>query len=123
MGRDLVAPARRGRPLWTGARSRGVTLDAVAPWVTSAPARLAGLDSTKGAIEVGRDADLVVMDPDAAAVVDGAALHHRHPITPYDGMTVYGRVVTTILRGNVVFDAGRLAAPHGRCLFGRHARI
>jgi allantoinase len=109
--------------LWTGARSRGVTLDAVAPGVTSAPARLAGLDSTEGAIEVGRDADLVVMDPDAAAVVDGAALHHRHPITPYAGMTVYGRVVTTILRGNVVFDAGRLAAPHGRCLFGRHARI
>ena len=113
----------RGRRSGPGRAAAASRSSAVAPWVTSAPARLAGLDSTKGAIEVGRDADLVVMDPDAAAVVDGAALHHRHPITPYAGMTLHGRVVTTILRGNVVFDAGRLAAPHGRCLFGRHTRI
>ena len=63
----------------------------------------------KGAIAVGRDADLVVWDPDAESSVDPAALYHRHPVTPYDGLRLRGRVHKTMLRGEVVFEGERVS--------------
>ena len=103
--------------VWTGAARRGFPLDRIAGWLAAAPARLAGLDDCKGAIAVGRDADFAFFDPDAAAVVDPAALFHRHPVTPYAGMTLKGRVHKTILRGEVIFDEGRFpTARVGRAL-------
>ena len=80
------------------------------------PATLAGL-ATKGAIAVGRDADLVVWDPDEETIVDARSLQHRHPITPYDGRRLRGGVVTTILRGQTVFDRGEfVSSPMGVAL-------
>jgi cytosine/adenosine deaminase-related metal-dependent hydrolase len=78
-----------------------------------APARLAGLSARKGTIAAGADADLIVFDPDAEWTVDPARLEHRHPVTPYAGMQVRGRVRTTILRGEIVYEAGRFDAPAG----------
>jgi allantoinase len=102
--------------VWTGAARRGIPVDRVAEWLAACPAKLAGL-ATKGAIAVGRDADLVIWDPDAEWVVDARTLQHRHPVTPYDGRRVRGRVLTTILRGATVFDRGDFATvPTGRIL-------
>jgi allantoinase len=98
--------------VWTGARERGFSLADVVRWMSSAPAALVGL-SRKGAIEVGRDADLVVFAPDDAFTVAGADLHHRNPVTPYDGMTLSGVVRSTWLRGARVDVNG---GPHGRLL-------
>lgn len=92
--------------VWTGANARGFTVQQIARWLADNPARLADLAQRKGAIDVGRDADFVVWDPDAYTVVDAAALYHRHPITPYHGARLNGRVVTTILRGAIVYDDG-----------------
>jgi len=93
--------------VWTGAAERGLTLEHVSRWLAAAPAELAGLSGRKGAIAPGHDADLVLFDPDASATVDPAALFHRHPITPYAGMRLRGRVHKTLLRGEVVFDEGK----------------
>jgi allantoinase len=102
-----IASLQLGLPVvWTEARRREIPLARVATWMSSAPAELAGLDDTKGSIEPGKDADLVIFDPDAEWIVDPAALHHRHPVTPYAGMTLRGRVMTTILRGEVVDPTG-----------------
>jgi allantoinase len=81
-----------------------------------APAALAGLSERKGAIAPGRDADLVVFDPDAEWVVEPDGLEHRHPVTPYAGLRLRGRVRTTLLRGEVVYDAGRFGTPRGAFL-------
>ena len=70
----------------------------------------------KGAIAAGRDADFVVFDPDDSTPVRGRDLEHRHPITPYDGMTLRGSVVRTILRGDTVFDSGAFTTGSGRML-------
>ena len=106
--------------VWTGAASRGVSLDRVSAWMSAAPADLAGLTAKKGRIAVGADADLVFFEPGARFTVDPAALHHRHPLTPYAGMELRGRVHKTFLRGEPVYDNGRFAdAPLGRAILGR----
>ena len=103
--------------IWTGASARGLTIDRVVEWMSAAPARLARLGGSKGRIAPGHDADLVVFDPDEEWVVSGRALEHRHPVTPYEGLRLRGKVKTTILRGNIVFDAGAVTAePRGRLL-------
>jgi dihydroorotase-like cyclic amidohydrolase len=61
-----------------------------------APARLAGLPA-KGAIAVGKDADLVAFAPDERWTV--GALEHRNPVTPYAGRELLGVVRRTWLRG------------------------
>jgi allantoinase len=97
--------------VWTGAKAHGMTVDRLAPWLSTSPAKLAGLDRMKGRIAVGCDGDFVIWDPDGEIQIDAASLHHRHHVTPYDGMSLYGRVHTTILRGEVVFDAGEIKGP------------
>ncbi|CAN5427545.1 allantoinase AllB [soil metagenome] len=92
--------------VWTGAAVRGIAIEQVSRWMSRAPAAVAGLSSRKGAIAPGLDADLVFFDPDAEWRVDPAALQHRHPVTPYAGMTLRGQVRLTLLRGEVVFDRG-----------------
>ena len=44
-----------------------------------------------------------VWDPDALADTSPGALHHRHPLTPYADLSLYGRVVATFVRGQQVF--------------------
>jgi allantoinase len=100
--------------VWTVARRRGRTLDDVARWMASAPAALAGLPA-KGRLAAGCDADMVAFDPDERYLVDPARLHHRHPVTPYAGRTLTGRVRQTWLRGMPLLD-GEGEAPAGRLL-------
>ena len=84
--------------------------------MSAAPARLAGLQARKGAIVEGLDADLVLFDPDAEWTVDAARLEHRHSVTPYAGLTLRGRVLTTILRGAIIYEAGQFTPPAGMVL-------
>jgi len=104
----VPSPVRGQSPLAT---ERGVSPYPLARWLAEAPARLAGLYPRKGTIAPGADADLIVWDPEAETVVDGAALYHRHAVTPYHGRRLRGRVRTTILRGVVVFDDGACRGP------------
>lgn len=110
------------RAVWTGASARGYGLPDVARWMSAAPARLAGLDRTKGAIVVGHDADLVIWDPEDEEVIDPSRLHHRHPLTPYAGLSLKGRIHRTILRGQTVFEDGRSVPGLGRFILGRQER-
>jgi allantoinase len=103
--------------VWTAASRRGFTVADLARWLAARPAELVGLADRKGAIAPGRDADLVVFDPEATFTVGPETLHHRHKATPYEGQVLRGRVVKTLLRGRPVYDAGRFAdAPAGRPL-------
>jgi allantoinase len=92
--------------VWTGARTRGLGLADVARWMCRAPAELVGLEGVKGVIAPGYDADLVVFDPEATFTVEPSLVLHRHPITPYAGRTLSGRVEMTFLRGERIFTRG-----------------
>ncbi len=109
---QLALPA-----VWTAARERGHRPEALVPWMCTGPARLAGLVGRKGAIAPGYDADLVVWDPEASFEVRPEDLHHRHPVTPYAGRTLFGRVVRTFVRGVEVFRDGEIVGdPAGELL-------
>ncbi|MGY1545557.1 allantoinase AllB [Streptomyces sp. MN6] len=110
-GLQLSLPA-----VWTEARRRGHTLEDVVRWMSTRTARLAGLDTRKGAVAPGHDADFAVLAPDAAFTVDPAALQHRNPVTAYAGRTLHGVVRSTWLRGERVYHNGRFTAPRGRLL-------
>jgi allantoinase len=99
---QLALPA-----VWTGARARGLDLAQIVAWMSTNPAKLAGLGQRKGRLAKGYDADLVVWRPESSFTVQQENLHHRHPITPYEGQTLYGVVERTCLRGRWVFEAGR----------------
>ena len=97
--------------VWTEAARRGIPFDRLAGWMSAAPARLAGLDRRKGAIAVGHDADLVIVDPDREMTVDASRLYHRHPVTPYDGARLKGLITMTMVRGEIVFQHGECVGP------------
>ncbi len=97
--------------VWTQARKRGHDLAQVVGWMSTGPARFAGL-AAKGGIRPGNDADLVVFAPDETFVVEPAALEHRHPLTPYAGRELTGVVRHTYLRGEPVTGS----SPHGRLI-------
>ena len=73
----------------------------------------------KGRLEVGCDADIVLVDLGHEGTVERTDLRYRHPQSPFVGMPTRGRVVRTLLRGNTVIEEGRLVAD---ATFGRIVR-
>ena len=104
--------------IWTEARKRGFSIADVHGWMSRAPADFLGLHR-KGRLEPGADADLVAWDPDAVHEITAESLHHRHKVTPYIGRRVRGRVQTTWVRGQVVWN-GNHHGPHGTDLSPVH---
>lgn len=92
--------------LWTGARKRNIPLTAIATWLCENPAKLAGLQKSKGKIAKGYDADLVVWDPEKQFTVTAGQLYHKHKLTPYLNETLYGVVEQTWLAGTLIYDKG-----------------
>ncbi|MEO3858075.1 allantoinase AllB [Acrocarpospora sp. B8E8] len=110
-----IASLQLGLPIiWTEALSRGYGLPDVAKWMSTAPAALVGLP-TKGTITIGNDADLVAFDPTGKFTVNATKLHHKNPVTPYDGHKLTGIVQTTWLRGQTID-----AQAQGQFLFSPH---
>lgn len=96
-----------------------LTLSRLLEVVAESAARRYGLDDRKGSIAVGKDADLVLIDPQATWTVRGADFLSKGKITPFEGVTFQGRIQATLVRGTVVYDADRgIVAPpgHGRWL-------
>lgn len=102
--------------VWTEAHARGLDMTDVAGWLCRGPGALAGLGARKGRLAEGLDADIVVFDDEAEWAVDGARLLHRHPVTPYHGRRVRGRVCATLVRGVQVFGSSDVAVAPGAVL-------
>lgn len=79
-------------------------LSRVLALMSASPAALLGLD--KGTLAVGRDADLVLFDPDEAWVIDKEQFASKGRNTPFHGRAVRGKVKYTISRGNIIYQEG-----------------
>lgn len=102
--------------VWTEMKRRGFSLAQLSRWMSGATARFAGLSGTKGKIVPGLDADLVVWDPDHSFCVDRSMVLHRHPVTPYEGVELFGKISQTYLRGQCIYSDGSFSqsTPIGR---------
>jgi dihydroorotase len=80
------------------------------------PARILGIYPRKGALVPGADADISVVDPRGRWVVREGDLFYKHPeVSPYIGMEFRGRIVYTVLRGEVIYRDGEIVGrPGGR---------
>lgn len=108
-------------PLLLDAVTRGeLTLERVTSLVAYEPAAKFGLGSSKGGIEVGRDADIVIANMDSPWTITNDGVLSRCGWTPYDGRTIRANIEHTLVRGQAVLQdtkvvgvagQGRLAVP------------
>src|SRR5438128_2969038 len=83
------------------------------------PAKIFGLWPQKGDLQPGSEADIVLFDPRPQRVLSASELHSRAGFSPYEGLTVTGKVHTTICRGEVIYREGAIVGDRG---FGRFVK-
>jgi dihydropyrimidinase len=93
------------------ARGR-ISLERMVDLLSTTPARLFGLRE-KGALEVGRDADLVLFDPTVPRVIRQTDLHHASDYTPFEGREMVGAVRSVAVRGTWVVRDGAFVGRRG----------
>jgi allantoinase len=110
-GVELTGPL-----LWDRALRGHVRLEDVVRWTSEAPARVFGLDDRKGSLRVGRDADLVLLDPERRTTLGRERFVTRSAgsLRHVEGREVRGAIVGVWSRGRrVVDDVGRVLAAAG----------
>lgn len=85
------------------------------------PARIFGLYPKKGAVAVGSDADLVLIDPQASLRITPEAMHMGVHYSPYEGWELVGLPVTTISKGRVIVERGEFRGRPGHGAFLKRA--
>jgi dihydroorotase (multifunctional complex type) len=101
-----------------------ITLPRVAAVCAEAPARIFGIYPRKGALVLGSDADIVLVDSNREVIVQGGRLHTKARSSPFEGWRLRGAPAMTIVRGHVVMEDGRIAdaPPAGQFVLGPGAQ-
>ena len=91
---------------------RGYSLPRFVDLVSTNAAKIMGLYPRKGALAVGSDADIVILDPSRRGKVRAEDLHESD-YTPWEGHDIFAWPTTTLLRGKVVVEGGRFLGGEG----------
>jgi dihydropyrimidinase len=89
-----------------------ITLGQLVALTSANPARIFGMPA-KGSLEPGKDADIVIFDPKAEWSLDEGELHTKAGYSPFEGLKVKGKVVSSLVRGTFVVKDGILAGKAG----------
>jgi dihydroorotase len=101
-------------PLLLDAASKGsITLERLVDVTSTAPARVFGLRQ-KGLLEVGADADAVIVDLERDVEIKDDQVLSKCGWTPYAGRVVRGAVEFTVSRGEIIYEGGRVVGRPGR---------
>ncbi|MEM8923232.1 MAG: amidohydrolase family protein [Actinomycetota bacterium] len=105
--------------LWSrGVATGNLSIARFVEVTSTAAARLFGLYPRKGTIAPGADADIVIWNPEATALIDGSTMHSNAGYSPYDGWEITGWPEITISRGEIVARGQEVMGGRGR---GRRA--
>ncbi len=74
------------------------------------PAKTWDIYPQKGALKLGSDGDLTILDLDEEGVIRDDDLHSRNHVTPFDGDPYKGNAVATIVRGRIIMENGEIVA-------------
>jgi allantoinase len=100
----------------TEGRKRGLSLNRMAQLLCWNPSRRFGLPS-KGDLAPGYDADIALVDPDVRFTVRASESESTQGYTPFEGLELTGKVMSTYLRGQLIYDKGRVVGePSGQYL-------
>jgi dihydroorotase len=88
-----------------------MTLEQYVRVASEGPARVWGMYPRKGAVAIGADADLTIVDLEREGVIQAARMHGRNNHNPYEGRRTRGQAVATVVRGVVVMRDGALIGP------------
>lgn len=69
------------------------------------PARRFNIFGKKGSIEIGKDCDLVIVNPDEYTVIKGEKFFSKGKLTPFEERKFKGKIIMTILRGKIAFES------------------
>jgi dihydropyrimidinase len=100
-----------------GVHKRKVSLEKIAELTAYNPARIFSLFPRKGTIRVGSDADLCIVDLEMSKTVNHETLLSCSDFSVYDGWTLKGWPVMTIVRGKTVMKEGQIVGPPGQGRF------
>lgn len=102
--------------LTEGYHNRGLSLIDISKLISLNPAERFGIKS-KGAIKVGYDADMALIDLNKSFTLRSDDLFYMHKVSPLVGLSFKGKVERTILRGKTIFENGKIVSePIGRLL-------
>jgi allantoinase len=102
--------------LFSEGTKRGMSYNHIAELVCWNPAQRYGLNS-KGNIGLGLDADVVLFDPKETFTVRAQESESAQGYTPFEGMELTGKVKSTFLRGNLIYDKNEIiGSPIGKYL-------
>lgn len=90
-----------------------ISLRRVVEMASTNPAKRFGLYPFKGAIKVGADADIVIVDMSREMTIDESQVQSKIGYTPYAGRVVRGVPVMTLVRGTVVAKDGEVTVQPG----------
>ncbi len=97
----------------TGVNQGRLSLERLVAARSQLPAQVYGLWPRKGNLNLGADADFVLVDMDAEKTLDNADIVSKVGWTPYAGRRVKGLPVKTFVRGRLVAEDGRVVAEPG----------
>lgn len=86
------------------------------------PAKIYGLYPKKGAIQIGSDADIVIIDRKKEFKITADCLHHRADWTPFEGWKVRGVPIVTVVKGKVLMKDGEVYGDPGHGVFVARAQ-
>jgi len=96
-----------------GVRKGRITLEQMVHVTATGPAKLFGLYPRKGTIAVGSDGDVVIWDPELTKPIRDEDILSAGKFSIFNGWVVTGWPVTTVRRGEVVYENGQIVAAPG----------
>jgi dihydropyrimidinase len=106
-----------------GVREDHIDVSRFVELVSTNPAKIFGMYPEKGSLDIGTDADIIVIDPEQEVTVDHHVLHSAMDYSPYEGMRVSGFPTWTISRGEIIVEGGDIETERGRGNLVRRSRI
>jgi dihydropyrimidinase len=132
LGRDNFTRIPNGLPgietrlplLFTsGVKADRIDLSRFVELVSTNPAKIFGMYPEKGSLDIGTDADIIVIEPEREVTINHEMLHSAMDYSPYEGMCVSGFPTWTISGGEIIVEGGDPQVQRGRGKLVRRSRI